>query len=361
VSSYIQYFNVEKMGRLPNGADALLTRRMGVYTKLASVKDARGGTVYVLTGLGKPKRYFLWEAFTIEDVTFDGEQYTVAGPGWVLLPPQPLQGKAFEKFKGACANFVSFRCIDDLAYGDTLRKLAEEYRRDDVDSACETFCDQLIAMLPKNGDSYYYRATVRRRLGKPEAAKEDFRKAVEVGTNFRHEAELALQGAAPAAGGQRLAEQVVARGRFARQAEPSGKGDRKPFDMPEAVWGPIRSRRGPEEFRARLLAAYGGRCAVTGCDAEAALEAAFIVGNAETGPQEVTNGLLLRSDVHTLFDLNLIRIHPRTRKIFVTDALKTGAYAKLMARQLRVPEKQEDRPSAAALQQRWEAGGGAGA
>jgi hypothetical protein len=361
VSSYIQYFNVEKMGRLPNGADALLTRRMGVYTKLASVQDARGGTVYVLTGLGKPKRYFLWEAFTIEDVTFDGEQYTVSGRGWVLLPPQPLQGKAFEQFKGACANFVSFRCIDDQGYRDTLRKLAEKYRREDVDAACEAFCDDLIAMLPKSGDPYYYRATVRQRLAKADAAREDFRKAVEVGTNFRHEAELALRGSAPAsAAAGRMAEQVVARGRFARQAEPPAKGERKPFDMPESDWGAIRSRRGPEEFRARLLEAYGGRCAVTGCDCEAALEAAFIVGNAETGPQDVGNGLLLRSDVHTLFDLNLVRIHPRTRKIFLSDALKRGAYAKLVARQLRLPEKAEDRPSAAALQQRWEAAGGPG-
>lgn len=35
-------------------------------------------------------------------------------------------------------------------------------------------------------------------------------------------------------------------------------------------------RRGQPEFRSRLIAAYGGRCAVTGCDALAALEAAHI-------------------------------------------------------------------------------------
>jgi hypothetical protein len=90
VSLYIQYFNVEKMGRLPNGADALNTTRMGVYTKNASVEKSKGGTVYVLTGLGKPKRYYLWEAFTVEDIEKDGTQYTVSGPGWVLMPPQVL-------------------------------------------------------------------------------------------------------------------------------------------------------------------------------------------------------------------------------------------------------------------------------
>jgi hypothetical protein len=37
---FLQYFNIEKMGRFPNGADALLTTRMGVFTKLASVQQA---------------------------------------------------------------------------------------------------------------------------------------------------------------------------------------------------------------------------------------------------------------------------------------------------------------------------------
>jgi hypothetical protein len=71
----------------------------------------------------------------------------------------------------------------------------------------------------------------------------------------------------------------------------------------------------------------------------------------------VTNALLLRSDICTLFDLNLIRIHPRTKKIFLDDSLKKTSYAKLMARQLRLPANPEDRPSIEALQARWQAGG----
>jgi hypothetical protein len=139
VSQFIQYFNVEKMGRLPNGAEALHTTRMGVYTKHPSVEKAKGGTVYVLTGLGKPKRYYLWEVFTIEDVQHDGTQYTVSGPGWVLMPPQGLEGKDFDAFKGACANFVTFRNIDDLPYKSTLSKIGEKYHRPQVDASCESF------------------------------------------------------------------------------------------------------------------------------------------------------------------------------------------------------------------------------
>jgi hypothetical protein len=171
VKTYLQYFNCEKMGRFPNGADALLTKRMGVFTKLPSVKDAKGGIVFVVTGLGKPKRYYLWESFTIEDVEHDGEQYTVSGPGWVLLPPAPLEGKDFDKFKAACANFIGFRAIDDLPYHKTLKKLADKHRRDDVNAACEEFCGTLIDTLPKNGDAYYYRGTVRKKLGKADARR----------------------------------------------------------------------------------------------------------------------------------------------------------------------------------------------
>jgi hypothetical protein len=370
VDHYLQYFNCEKMGRFPNGAEALLTRRMGVFTKLASVKEAKGATIFVIVGLGKPKTYYLWESFTIEDVAFDGEQYTLSGPGWVLLPPQALAGKAFEAFKAACANFVSFRRIDDLPYHKTLHQVADQFHLPDVTPACETFCDELIRQLPKNGDACYYRGTIRQRLKKADGAREDFQKAVEVGTNFRHEAELALKGKAPAAAApgkaaeapkDRIAEQAVAKGRFARGSDGAGRGDRKPFDMAESVWQAIRQRRGQEAFRQKLLEAYGGKCAVTGSDGDAALEAAYILGTEETGPQEVPNALLLRADVHTLFDLNLIRIHPRTRKIFVAESLKKGSYAKLIARQLRLPEKPEDRPSIEALRQRWEASGKAGA
>ncbi len=360
---YLQYFNQEKMGRFPNGADALFTARMGVFTKLASVKDSAGSTVFVICGLGKPKAYYLWESFAIEEVTFDGEQYTISGPGWVLLPPQKLEGKAFDQFKSACANFVGFRQIDDLPYHKTLGEVAAKFRKAKPDAACEAFCDELVRQLPKVGDSYYYRATVRQRLGKAEAAKEDFRKAIEVGTNFRPEAEAALaadRGVKPpgSPGKDSLAAQITAKGRFSKEGGAAARGAGRPFDMSAAEWEVIRRRRGPDELRQRLLMAYGGRCAVTRFDGEAALEVAYLTGDPDTGPHDPANAVLLRGDVHTLFDLNLIRVHPKTLKVFVADELKKGRYAALMARRLAVPERSEDRPAPEGLQKRWEASGG---
>jgi hypothetical protein len=355
VATYLQYFNVEKMGRFPNGAESLHTRRMGVFTKLPSVKDAKGASVYVIAGLGKPKSYYLWETFTIDDIQFDGEQYTVTGPGWVLSPPPLLSGKEFEKFKAACANFISFRAIDDLPYHKKLREMADKFHLPAVNAACEDFCGELIKQLPKNGDAYYYRGTVRGALGKADAAKEDFTKALQLGTNFPAEVQEALAGGGdkkskPAAA-EKLARQVVSKGLFA------GTGGKKPASVSDMVWRAIMQRRGPEEFRQKLLKAYGGRCAVTGYDGEAVLEAALVSGDDGGGPLDVTNGLLLRGDVRTLFDLNLIRIHPRTKKIFLADSLKKGNYAKLIARRLRLPEKKEDWPNLEALEQRWRASG----
>jgi len=89
------------------------------------VQQAQGGTVYVISGFGKPKKYVLWEAFTIEEITKQDDQFVVSGPGRVLLPPAELTGKDFEKFKAACANFIGFRKIDDQTYTATLKKLAE--------------------------------------------------------------------------------------------------------------------------------------------------------------------------------------------------------------------------------------------
>jgi hypothetical protein len=124
--------------------------------------------------------------------------------------------------------------------------------------------------------------------------------------------------------------------------------------LPEPVWRAIKARIGQPEFRGKLLLAYGRRCALTDCDAEPALEAAHIRGYAETGEQDVSNGLLLRADIHTLFDLGLVRIHPETLRVTLAPELERTCYGELRGRKLRLPERPVDRPSREALQKRWE-------
>lgn len=79
-------------------------------------------------------------------------------------------------------------------------------------------------------------------------------------------------------------------------------------------------RQGQPIFRAQLLETYGRKCAITGCEVEDVLEAAHIVPYQGPQTNDVTNGLLLRADIHTLFDRGLIRIDEHY-KILVDTAI----------------------------------------
>ena len=75
--------------------------------------------------------------------------------------------------------------------------------------------------------------------------------------------------------------------------------------------GQIRVRQGQAAFRATLLEAYGRKCAITGTRLEPLLEAAHIVPHSEETNYRVSNGLLLRADIHTLYDLYHLSIDER--------------------------------------------------
>ena len=77
---------------------------------------------------------------------------------------------------------------------------------------------------------------------------------------------------------------------------------------------------------AALLEAHSGRCAVAGFDAAAALEGAHLRPYLGPGSNAVTNGLLLRADIHTLFDLGLLAPDPMTRTIAVSKLLAGTQY-----------------------------------
>lgn len=56
--------------------------------------------------------------------------------------------------------------------------------------------------------------------------------------------------------------------------------------------------------------AYERRCAITGESTLPVLEAAHIKSYADNGPHRTDNGILMRSDFHKLFDLNLVTVEP---------------------------------------------------
>jgi hypothetical protein len=120
-------------------------------------------------------------------------------------------------------------------------------------------------------------------------------------------------------------------------------------DARRKVLREIVRRRGQPAFRRSLLRAYGGRCAVTGCDIEWALEAAHIHPFRGDMTNDVRNGLLLRADIHTLFDLGLVAVHPTELKIWLSAKLRASVLAQLHGTRLRLPPLADDRPSAGAL------------
>ena len=89
-----------------------------------------------------------------------------------------------------------------------------------------------------------------------------------------------------------------------------------------------RLQREQAEFREMLLASDGS-CAITGEACHHALEAAHIVA-ARYGGQEVPeNGILLRADLHRLYDVNPPRfeISPETGEVVVAEGFEYGGFA----------------------------------
>jgi hypothetical protein len=114
----------------------------------------------------------------------------------------------------------------------------------------------------------------------------------------------------------------------------------------------VRERRGQAAFRRALIRRYGARCLVTGCALLDLLEAAHIRPYRGDDDHHAENGLLLRSDLQTLFDLDLIGIDPETLVIHLHSAVSSAdtGYAHFNGVRLGCSS---ERPSVAALRLRW--------
>jgi hypothetical protein len=88
----------------------------------------------------------------------------------------------------------------------------------------------------------------------------------------------------------------------------------------------VRLRRGARKFRNALLKRFDETCLVTGCKIRDLLEAAHIHPHRGTKDDHPENGLLLRSDIHTMFDLFLLAIEPERLLIQLHPKLQGDAY-----------------------------------
>lgn len=118
----------------------------------------------------------------------------------------------------------------------------------------------------------------------------------------------------------------------------------------------VKPRLGQGAFRVLVTDAYRRRCAITGESTLPVLEAAHIRPFAEDGPHEISNGLLLRSDFHKLFDLGLVTVTPELR-VEISPRIRGEwfngkAYYRLHGQRLaNIPEAVAQQPDVSLL--RW--------
>lgn len=124
-------------------------------------------------------------------------------------------------------------------------------------------------------------------------------------------------------------------------------------DARKKILRQIAVRRGQAKFRAALLDAYDRKCVVSRVNTDAVLEAAHIVPFKGDKTNVVQNGILLTGDIHTLFDLGLVRFNPEDLSIHVSDILKKSAYYKYHGQSLHLPADKKRQPSKDALEIRW--------
>lgn len=152
--------------------------------------------------------------------------------------------------------------------------------------------------------------------------------------------------------GQALWDACVARARATTAEVPAADGSAT-ADPRYGRSRLVAQRLGQEAFRADVLAAYGGACAVTGERTEPVLDAAHIHPYGRGGSHDVSNGILLRRDLHCLFDLGYVTVRPdgtfAVSRRLGEDWPDGRAYYAFEGRTVSAPARAEQRPDPRAL------------
>jgi putative restriction endonuclease len=99
----------------------------------------------------------------------------------------------------------------------------------------------------------------------------------------------------------------------------------------ERTWQLIEQRQNQGPFREGLIKRDNGRCAITGSRVLQVLEAAHLIpfASGKSNRDALENGILLRADIHTLFDRGLMAIDPDTHELWISDELASSGYKSL--------------------------------
>ncbi|MEA2645699.1 MAG: putative restriction endonuclease [Chloroflexota bacterium] len=123
-----------------------------------------------------------------------------------------------------------------------------------------------------------------------------------------------------------------------------------------ARYGPpvfVQPRLGQRSFKVAVADAYHRRCAITGEKVLPVLEAGHIRPYAEGGDHRIGNGLLMRRDIHRLFDRGYLTVTPDL-KVRVSDRLHAEFnnghdYLALSGNEINLPASSTERPDPAML------------
>jgi hypothetical protein len=298
---WVQYHNAEKLDDLPGDfpydpradvctLDTTLANQHTISTTKSDILNALGDVVFMIVGYGAPKRrYALWSWTLLEELYESDEGgFDAEGDCQILNPPQELQGEGFAAFKKHVGNF-----------GLGFQKITDH-----------PYVETLI-QLAVNG----------------------------TGVN------LSENDVGEFAGNISNASEIL-------EAEGAFDAPNDDAELIDRVLREVAARRGQPRFRDDLMVAYSGQCVITGTKVDGVLEAAHIIPVADEPFFHVTNGLLLRADVHALFDQGLLWIEPETRRVRTHESLMDSEYAAYNGRPLAEPRHPEQRPSRDALQKR---------
>lgn len=110
-------------------------------------------------------------------------------------------------------------------------------------------------------------------------------------------------------------------------------------------------REGQAQFKSSLIKAYGGKCALLNTKVKAALDAAHIRPYLGDKSNKVWNGILLRADLHRLFDAGLLCFEYQQTALvtLIAQDLHGSPYMKLAGKSVNLPQSREDWPARAVI------------
>lgn len=151
-----------------------------------------------------------------------------------------------------------------------------------------------------------------------------------------------------------LEQQILMDTYFVAQ-EPELFDPNRVIDERKKVMRHIVQRQGQPIFRKSLLTVYEGVCSVTGCDVLNTLEAARITPYWGDNTNKIQNGLLLRCDIHNLWNYGMIYVDSSTMTIVLHPDLQDGYYGELQGKKLKLPKNSSEYPAKSALDAHREA------